>query len=47
MCALRAHVKPSIFVNIFLEIEKIVNTFLIFEKMFLKIDDLTKFIYIL
>ena len=47
MCALRAHVKTSIFGNIFSEIEKTVNTFSISEKMFLKMDDLTKSIYIL
>ena len=47
MCALRAHVKPSIFGNIFSKIEKTVNTFSISEKMFLKMDDLTKSIYIL
>ena len=47
MCALRAHVKPSIFGNIFSEIKKTANTFSIFEKIFLKMDDLTKSIYIL
>ena len=32
MCALRAHIKLSIFVNIFLGIEKAVITFSIVEK---------------
>ena len=36
MCALRAHIKLSIFGNIFLEIEKAVNTFSILEKFFSK-----------
>ena len=36
MCALRAHIKLSIFGNIFLEIEKAVNTFSILEKIFSK-----------
>ena len=36
MCALRAHIKPSIFRNIFSVIEKVVNTFSIFEKIFPK-----------
>ena len=35
MCALRAHIKPSIFRNIFLVIEKAINTFSILEKIFL------------
>ena len=47
MCALRAHIKPSIFGNIFSKIKKTVNTFSISEKMFLKMDDLRKSIYIL
>ena len=47
MYALRAHVKPSIFGNIFSKIEKTVNTFSISKKMFLKMDDLIKSIYIL
>ena len=36
MCALRAHIKLSIFGNIFLKIEKAVNTFSILEKIFSK-----------
>ena len=35
-----AHIKPSIFKNILLEIEKALPIFSIFEKIFLKIDDL-------
>lgn len=37
MCVFRKHIKPSIFENIFPRIEKTVNTFSIFEKIFLKI----------
>ena len=37
MCVLSVYIKLSIFRNIFLKIEKIVNTFLISEKIFLKI----------
>ena len=40
MCALKAHIKPSIFRNIFLGIEKVLIAFLISEKIFLKIDGL-------
>ena len=36
MCALMAHIKPSIFRNIFLGIEKVVNTFSISDKIFQK-----------
>ena len=36
MCALKAHIKFSIFRNIFLRIEKTVITFSILEKIFLK-----------
>ena len=36
MCALSSHIKPSIFENILLEIEKNVNTFSIPKKIFLK-----------
>ena len=36
MHALKAHIKPSIFRNIFSEIEKSVNTFSISEKIFPK-----------
>ena len=36
MYALKAHIKPSIFKNIFSEIEKAVNTFSIPEKIFPK-----------
>ena len=36
ICALRAHIKFSIFRNIFSEIEKAVITFSIFEKIFSK-----------
>ena len=36
MCALRAHIKLSIFKNIFLKIEKIAITFSILEKFFSK-----------
>ena len=34
MCALRAHIKLSIFRNIFSRIEKVVITFSILEKFF-------------
>ena len=34
MCVLRAHIKPSIFGNIFSGIKKVVNTFSIFENFF-------------
>ena len=47
MCALKAHFKQFLFKNIFSKIEKTVNTFSISEKMFLKMDDLIKSIYIL
>ena len=40
MCALRAHIKQFIFGNIFLKIEKAVNIFSIFEKIFPKMDGL-------
>ena len=40
MCALRAHIKPSNFRNIFLEIKKAVNTFSIFKKIFPNIGGL-------
>ena len=40
ICVLRTHIKPSIFENIFLKIEKIVNTFLIFKKIFSNISGL-------
>ena len=40
MCILRAHIKSSIFRNIFSEIEKTINTFSIPKKMFLKMDGL-------
>ena len=36
ICALRAHIKLFIFINIFSKIEKTVITFLIFEKFFFK-----------
>ena len=36
MCALRTHIKFSIFGNIFLEIEKAVVTFSILDKFFSK-----------
>ena len=36
MCVLRAHIKLSIFKNIFSKIEKDVITFLIIEKNFFK-----------
>ena len=36
MCALRVHIKPSIFGNIFLKIEKAVNTFSIPNNFFSK-----------
>ena len=37
---LKEHIKSSIFGNIFSRIEKIVNTFSIFEKFFSKNDEL-------
>ena len=40
MCALRAHIKLSVFENIFSGIEKAVITFSILEKMFLKTESL-------
>ena len=40
MCALRTHIKFSVFENIFSGIEKIVITFSIFEKMFPKTESL-------
>ena len=40
MCALRAHIKLSVFGNIFLGIEKAVITFSILEKMFPKTENL-------
>ena len=40
MCALRAHIKLSVFGNIFSGIEKAVITFSILEKMFLKTESL-------
>ena len=40
MCALGAYIKPSIFRNIFSEIEKVVNIFSIPEKIFPNIDSL-------
>ena len=40
MCALRAYIKFYIFGNIFSGIEKIVITFSILEKMFLKTESL-------
>ena len=40
MCALRAHIKFSVFGNIFSEIEKVVITFSILEKIFLKTENL-------
>ena len=40
MCVLKAYIKLSIFGNIFLEIEKIINTFSILEKMFFKMGGL-------
>ena len=40
MYALKAHIKQSIFRNIFSKIEKIGNAFSISKKMFLKIDGL-------
>ena len=40
MCVLRAHIKPPIFGNIFLRIEKVLTVFSILEKMFPKIDGL-------
>ena len=38
MCALRAYIKFSIFRNIFLRIEKVVITFLIFKFFFPKME---------
>ena len=40
MCALRVHIKPSNFGNIFSEIEKAVNTFSILKKIFPNIGGL-------
>ena len=40
MCALRAHIKPFIFGNIFSIIEKIVEKVVFSIKMFPKINDL-------
>ena len=40
MCALRAHIKPLIFGNIFSGIEKVLIIFSIPEKMFQKMDSL-------
>ena len=40
MCALRAHIKLSIFRNIFSKIEKVVITFSILKKIFSKIESL-------
>lgn len=40
MCALRVHIKPFIFGNIFSKIEKAVIIFSIPEKIFLKIENL-------
>ena len=40
MCALRAHIKLSIFRNIFSKIEKVVITFSIIEKIFPNIESL-------
>ena len=40
MCALRAHIKPPIFGNIFLRIEKVLTAFSIPEKMFPKLEGL-------
>ena len=40
MCALRAYIKPPIFENIFSRIEKVLTIFLIFKKIFLKLNDL-------
>ena len=40
MRTLRAHIKLSIFENIFLRIEKVMTTFSIFEKIFLNIESL-------
>ena len=37
MCALKTHIKSSIFRNIFLGIEKVLIVFSIFEKIFPKI----------
>ena len=41
MCALRAHIKPFIFENIFSIIEKIVEKVVFSIKMFPKINDLS------
>ena len=38
MCVSKTNIKSFIFVNIFLKIEKILTIFLIFKKMFLKIN---------
>ena len=40
MCVLRAHIKLSIFRNIFSKIEKVVITFSILKKIFSKIESL-------
>ena len=40
MCALKTHIKSSIFRNILLGIEKVLIVFSIFEKIFPKIYDL-------
>ena len=40
MCALRTHIKLSIFRNIFSKIEKVVITFSIIEKIFPNIENL-------
>ena len=40
MCALRAHIKLSVFENIFSRIEKVMTAFSIPEKMFLKTENL-------
>ena len=40
MCALRAHIKLSVFRNIFSRIEKVVNTFSIPDKIFPNIGGL-------
>ena len=39
-CALRAYIKPPIFGNIFLRIEKVLTAFSIPDKMFPKLDSL-------
>ena len=40
MCALRVHIKLSVFVNIFSRIEKIMTAFSILKKMFPKTENL-------